>query len=78
MYIGTRFLSRSNFVQADINNSTYEINRSYRCSAIDLWVEEISKDLLRIGFLIFLVIGGQGCPQILVKLCWLGGLVFPS
>jgi hypothetical protein len=25
-----------------------------------------------------MVIGGQGCPQILVILYWLGGLVFPS
>jgi hypothetical protein len=27
-----------------------------------LWEEEISRDLLRFGFLIFCVIGGQGCP----------------
>jgi hypothetical protein len=26
----------------------------------------------------FSVIRGQGCPQILVKLYWLGGLVLPS
>jgi hypothetical protein len=43
-----------------------------------LWAKEISKDLLRFGFLIFMVIGGQGCPHILVDLYWLGGLVFPS
>jgi hypothetical protein len=78
MYICTRFLGRSRSIQADVNNSTGDINRPYRWSATDLWEEEISRDLLRFGFLIFLVIGGQGCPQILVKLYWLGGLVFPS
>jgi hypothetical protein len=49
--------------------------------------------LLRFGFIICMVIGGQGCPHILVIfvldertrlssylviLYWLGGLVFPS
>jgi hypothetical protein len=36
---------------------------SYKCSATDLWEEDISSDLLRFGFLIFCVIGGQGCPH---------------
>jgi hypothetical protein len=33
---------------------------------------------VEVWFSDFSVIGGQGCPQILVKLYWLGGLVFPS
>jgi hypothetical protein len=33
---------------------------------------------VEVWFSDFLVIGGQGCPQILVKLYWLGGLVLPS
>jgi hypothetical protein len=53
-------------------------SRPYRWSATDLWAKEISKDLLRFGLFIFIVIGGQGCPQILANLYWLGGLVFPS
>jgi hypothetical protein len=33
---------------------------------------------VEVWFSDFYVIGGQGCPQILVDLYWLGGLVFPS
>jgi hypothetical protein len=31
-----------------------------------------------VWFFDFSVIGEQGCPQILVKLYWLGGLVLPA
>ena len=41
------YMSRS--IQADVN-------KPYMCFVVDLWEEEISKDLLRFGFLIFLVI----------------------
>jgi hypothetical protein len=78
VYIHTSFLGRSRFVQADINNNTGDVNRPYRWSATDLWVEEISRDLLRFGFLIFLVIGGQGCPQILVICIGWEGWFFPQ
>jgi hypothetical protein len=52
MYIVQGFLGRSRSVH-DVNNSTGDVNRSYRWSATDLWAEEISRDLLRFGFLIF-------------------------
>jgi hypothetical protein len=56
-----------------------DISRLYKWSATYFWVEEISRDLLRFGFLIFLVIGGQGCPHIFGDyLCQLGRMVFPS
>jgi hypothetical protein len=32
---------------------------------------------VEVWFSIFLVIGGQGCPHILVDLYWLGGIGFP-
>jgi hypothetical protein len=53
MYIVQGFLGRSRSVQADVNSSTGDVSRSYRWSATDLWAEEISRDLLRFGFLIF-------------------------
>jgi hypothetical protein len=71
---------------------TGDVVRSYRWSATDLWAEEVSSKFLRFGFLIYMVIGGKGCPQILaifvldekarfssdsVILYWLGGMVFP-
>jgi hypothetical protein len=53
---------------------TGDVNRWFA----DLWVEDISKDSLRIGFLFCMVIGGQSCLQILVKLYWLRGWVLSS
>jgi hypothetical protein len=51
---------------AGLYRLTGDIIRSYRWSATDLWAEEVSSKLLRFGFLICMVIGGQGCPHILV------------
>jgi hypothetical protein len=45
---------------------TSDIIMSYKWSAADLWAKEVSCKLLRFGFFICMVIGGQGCPQILV------------
>jgi hypothetical protein len=56
-YIRIRFLGRSRSVHADISNSTCDVNKLYRWSATDLWAEKISRDLLRFGFLIFIIIG---------------------
>jgi hypothetical protein len=42
---------------------TGDLNRLYRWSATDLWEENISRILLRFGFLICMVIGEQGCSQ---------------
>jgi hypothetical protein len=52
---------------------TGDINMLFRTSTTNLWEEDISRDFLRFGFLICMVIGGQGCPQILVILYWLRG-----
>jgi hypothetical protein len=71
-------LGKSRYVQVDANNNTSDVNRSYKWSTTNLWAKKIFRDLLRFGFMIFMVIGGQGCPQILVDLCWLPGMVFPS
>jgi hypothetical protein len=38
----------------------------------------VSWDLSQVFFFSFVVLKGQGCPQNLVDLYWLGGLVFPS
>jgi hypothetical protein len=35
----------------------------------DLWAEEVSSKLLRFGFLICMVIGGQGCPWYFGDIC---------
>jgi hypothetical protein len=58
---------------------------------VDLWAEEFSNKLFSFVFFICMVIGGQGCPHILVVfvlaertrlsldlmiLYWLGGLFF--
>jgi hypothetical protein len=78
---------------AGLYRLTCDLIRSYRWYATNLWVEEVSSKLLRFGFFICMVIGGQGCPKILVIfvlaertmlssylviLYWLGGMVFPS
>jgi hypothetical protein len=42
------------------------INNSYSRLAIDFSEEDISRDLLRFGILIFMVIGGKGFPDIFV------------
>jgi hypothetical protein len=42
---------------------TGDVNRLYRWSTTDLWAEDISRILLRFGFLICMVIGEQGCSQ---------------
>jgi hypothetical protein len=77
-YIRTGFLGRTRSVQADVRNSAGDLNKPYRRSETDLWAEEISRDLLRFGFLIILLledkvvlifwwicIGWEGwfCPQ---------------
>jgi hypothetical protein len=72
-YIHTKFI----WVGADPYMMTFDINKLYRWSIVDLWAGDISRDLLRFGFLICMVIGGQGF-QILVKLCWLRGRVLSS
>jgi hypothetical protein len=69
-YIRTELLGQ---VQVRIG-LTGDVNRW----SADLWAEDISKDSLRIGFLFCMVIGGQGCPQILVKLYSLRGQVVSS
>jgi hypothetical protein len=56
------FMRRSRSIQVDANNNTCNVSKSYKWFETYLWAEEISKDLLRFGFLIFLVIGRQGCP----------------
>jgi hypothetical protein len=43
---------------------TCDVNKSYKWSTTDSWTEDISRILLRFGFLICMVIGGQGCPHI--------------
>jgi hypothetical protein len=48
---------------------TGDISRSYRWSATNLWVEDISRIVLRFGFLICMVIGGQVCPHIFGDIC---------
>jgi hypothetical protein len=40
--------------------------------------KENFQEFAQVWFSDFFVIGGQDCSQILVKLYWLGGLVFPS
>jgi hypothetical protein len=40
----------------------------YMWSTIDSWAEEISKVLLRVGFVICMVIGGHNFSQLLVTL----------
>jgi hypothetical protein len=52
----------STTIQSDMNNNIGDVDMSYMWSATNLWEEGISRDLLRFDFLIFLVIGGQGCP----------------
>jgi len=47
---------------------TSDVNLPYRWSTTYMWAKEISRILLRFGFLIGMVIGVQGCPQILVTL----------
>jgi len=78
MYICTWFLGRSRSIQTNVNSHMANVSRSYKRSATNLWAEEISRDSLRFDLLIFLVIVGQGCPQILVTLYWLRGLLLPS
>jgi hypothetical protein len=44
------------------------------CNRFVSW--EISRDLLRFGFLIFMVIGGQGCPHIFGEFVLVGRVGF--
>jgi hypothetical protein len=70
------FLGRCRSVQVDVISNTYDVIKSYRWFVADLWPKEISKDLLRFGFLIFLVIRRQVCPLIFGGFVLVGRVVF--
>jgi len=51
------------WVGTDMYRLRGDVNRPYKWSTTDSWVEDISRIFLRFGFLICMIIGEQGFPS---------------